>query len=130
VRHAEARGARVVLQITGRDGHTRYLTADHVVAATGYRFAVRSLPFLSQRILGQLHCVHQIPSLSRNFESSVPGLYFSGLASTYSFGPVMRFLYGAHYTAQRVSRSIAADLGHDLSFAPVVLTPASSRKAS
>jgi lysine/ornithine N-monooxygenase len=130
LRHAKARGAKVVLQVRGPDGHTRNLTADHVIAATGYRFAVRSLPFLSPRILAHLHCVDQIPSLSRDFESSVSGLYFSGLASTYSFGPVMRFLYGAHYTARRMSRRIATDLGREPSFAPVVLTPASNREAS
>jgi hypothetical protein len=130
LRHAEARGARIMLQVSGPDGHTRTLTADHVIAATGYRFDVRSLPFLSQEILAHLHRVHQIPLLSRNFESSVSGLYFSGLASTYSFGPVMRFLYGAHYTARRMSHSIATDLGHHPSFAPVALTPASNREAS
>jgi Pyridine nucleotide-disulphide oxidoreductase len=139
VHRAEARGARVMLQVRGPDGHTRHLTPDHIVAGTGYRFAAQSLPFLSQGILSRLHCMYQpsrvalgggAPSLSRNFESSVSDLYFTGLASTYSFGPVMRFLYGAHYTAERISRSIASALGHDRSFVPVVLVPASNRKTS
>jgi hypothetical protein len=48
------------------------------------------------------------PVLSSHFESSVPGLYFTGLASASCFGPAMRFLHGADYTARRVSQHIFA----------------------
>jgi hypothetical protein len=114
---AEARGDRVLLHLHGPDGKLRQLATDHVIAATGYRFALGSLPFLSQRLLSQLHSVQQTPVLSPNFESSVPGLYFTGLASANQFGPVMRFVEGADYTAQRLSGPIAGD-GRGFRFAP------------
>jgi cation diffusion facilitator CzcD-associated flavoprotein CzcO len=102
-----ARGGKAVLHVTGSDGRSRDLTADHVIAATGYRFAARSLPFLSEPLLRDLRCVEQVPLLSPSFESSIPGLYFTGVASAYNFGPVMRFLCGSQYTAERICRHIA-----------------------
>jgi hypothetical protein len=43
-------------------------------------------------LLRDLRCVEQVPLLSTSFESSIPGLYFTGLAGAYNVGPVMRFL--------------------------------------
>src|SRR5262249_10259938 len=80
----------------------------HVIAATGYQFQLQRLPFLSEDLKCQLRHEEQLPALSANFESSVPGLYFVGLASCYSFGPVMRFLAGASYTARRIAHHLAA----------------------
>jgi hypothetical protein len=36
----------------------------------------------------------------------VPGLFFAGPAVTASFGPVMRFVYGADYTARTIAREL------------------------
>jgi hypothetical protein len=116
LRGGEKRGERVLLHLQRPDGTFRPLTTDHVIAATGYRFKLGSLPFLSQRLLSQLRSVEETPVLSPNFESSVAGLYFTGLASANQFGPVMRFLEGADYSARRVSRHIAGD-GRRLPFA-------------
>jgi thioredoxin reductase len=106
VQRAESRGERILLHLQGDDGAVRQLTTNHVIAATGYRFDLRSLPFLSDSLLSQLQSLQQTPILSPNFESSVSGLYFTGLASANQFGPAMRFLHGADYTARRVSRHI------------------------
>ncbi len=103
---ATTRGGRAVLHVSGQDGRSRDLAADHVIAATGYRFAANSLPFVDASLLRDLRCVEQVPLLSTSFESSIPGLYFTGLASAYNFGPVMRFLCGCQYTAERICRSI------------------------
>jgi cation diffusion facilitator CzcD-associated flavoprotein CzcO len=111
VRGAETCGQGVLLHLQRPDGELRRLTTDHVIAATGYRFALGSLPFLSKRLRSQLHSIRQTPVLSPNFESSVRGLYFTGLASANQFGPAMRFLHGADFTARRASRHIAAG-GH------------------
>jgi lysine/ornithine N-monooxygenase len=108
VRAAEPSGGGVLLHLQRLDGEVHQLTTDHVMAATGYRFVVGSLPFLTERLQSQLRSVQQMPVLSPNFESSVPGLYFTGLASANQFGPAMRFLHGADYTARRISRHIAA----------------------
>ncbi|HVC89717.1 MAG TPA: hypothetical protein VND66_03750, partial [Acidobacteriaceae bacterium] len=43
------------------------------------------------------------PELSADFQSSLPGLYFVGIAAANNFGPMMRFAYGADYTARRVA---------------------------
>jgi thioredoxin reductase len=50
--------------------------------------------------------VADTPILDRNFETSVPGLYFIGAAAANSFGPLLRFAYGARYAAARVSRHL------------------------
>ena len=111
VSEAEIRGERVLLHLQGPDGTFRQVTTDHVIAATGYRFALGSLPFLSEHLLSQLGSVQQTPILSSNFESSIPGLYFTGLASANQFGPAMRFLHGADYTARRVCHHIVGGAG-------------------
>jgi hypothetical protein len=36
----------------------------------------------------------------------VPGVYFVGLAAANSFGPVLRFVYGAAFTARTVARHL------------------------
>jgi len=108
VRRAEARGDRAVLQVAGQDGQVVDITTDHVIAATGYRFDLQRLPFLSQSLKSRLRAKQQQPVLSTHFESSVPGLYFTGLASASCFGSAMRFLHGADYTARRVSQHIFA----------------------
>jgi cation diffusion facilitator CzcD-associated flavoprotein CzcO len=104
---AEPVQGRIRVQATGSDGETTELVTDHVIAATGYRFDVNALPFLSPALKSRLRLDQEAPVLSRDFESSVPGLYFTGLASANSFGPGMRFLQGAAYTARAISSHIA-----------------------
>ena len=101
------RGGRAVLQVSEHDGRSRDLVTDHVITASGYQFQLNRLPFLDEDLRSRLRHERQLPILSPDFESSVPGLYFTGLASSYSFGPAMRFLHGASFTARRVSEQIA-----------------------
>jgi hypothetical protein len=65
------------------------------------------LMFVSEKIQSILRSIENAPVLSQDFESSVPGLYFVGLASAHCFGPVMRFLFGAGYTARRLSEHLS-----------------------
>lgn len=104
--HAEVQNGQVCLQFNG-NGTQSELTTDHVIAATGYRVDLHRLIFLSEKIRSAVRKVESAPVLSRNFESSVPGLYFVGLASAPCFGPVMRFLFGAGYTARRLSEHLS-----------------------
>jgi thioredoxin reductase len=106
---SEKRGTRVALKITDQGGQARDLFADHIISATGYRFNTNNLPFLDKDMRSQLRLEQQSPLLSSNLESSIPGLYFTGPASAYSFGPVMRFLAGAGYAAGRISHHIARE---------------------
>ena len=107
VLNAETRDGRAVLHVSLRDGQVLHLHAEHVIAATGYRFGLDRLPFLSPELKAKVRKVAQNPVLSRNFECSVPGLYFTGVASGIYFGPVMRFLVGAEYTARCICRHLA-----------------------
>jgi cation diffusion facilitator CzcD-associated flavoprotein CzcO len=107
IHSAETRSDRVVLRVTDQRERNREIITDHVIAATGYRFNFHKLPFLRESLKHQLRHEDGSPRLSLNFESSIRGLYFTGLGSANSFGPAMRFVAGADYTAQRISRHLA-----------------------
>lgn len=100
------RGDRVVLECVREDGGTEQIEADRVIAATGYCVDLRRLPFLPEALRQEIREVNQMPELSAHFESSVPGLYFVGISSSLSFGPMMRFAYGSAYTAKRLKRHL------------------------
>jgi hypothetical protein len=99
---AEARGSRVVVGFAG-GGRRLDVEVDHVIAGTGYRVALERLPFLDGPLRSQVRREGAFPKLSLQFESSVPGLYFVGLASAAAFGPLTRFALGAGYTARKIS---------------------------
>jgi FAD-dependent urate hydroxylase len=103
---AESDGEQVRLRVDAPDGPVS-LQTDHVIAATGYRVDVDRIPFLSEGLRSALGRNGRVPSLSRDLESPVPGLYVVGLASAKSFGPVMRFVLGAGFTARRLSTVLA-----------------------
>jgi cation diffusion facilitator CzcD-associated flavoprotein CzcO len=107
---AEAQGGRVRLQLRAFDGGEREIVTDHIVAATGYRVDLGRLKFLSTEIRSKVKAVDGTPVLSTNFESSVPGLYFVGVASANSFGPVMRFAFGAGFAARRLAETMTKSL--------------------
>lgn len=107
VTRANVRNNRVSLELSGETGVQETLVADHVIAATGYKVDLTRLSFLDSKLLSGIRCVDQTPVLSPYFESSIPGLYFVGTSSANTFGPVMRFAFGARYTAERLSRHFA-----------------------
>lgn len=109
LRGAKAQNGQVALQLTDQNGQSKELIADHVIASTGYKFDFEKIPFLDQNLKSAITHEMQIPRLSSYFESSVPGMYFAGLASTHSFGPVMRFIAGTGFTARRLSSHIARE---------------------
>lgn len=99
---------KVILQVRNADGTRREVQTDHVVAGTGYRVNLERLKFLAPELRAKIKTVENSPVLSARFESSVPGLYFVGLAAANSFGPVMRFAYGADFAARRLTSSITS----------------------
>ena len=103
---ATGRHGGVELIFRDQSGKKVEHTADHAITATGYRVDVHRLEFLDTALLEKLKTVENAPVLSDKFESSVPGLYFVGVSSAFSFGPVMRFAFGARYTALRITRRL------------------------
>lgn len=99
---------RVALALDRAGAARDTLTVDHVLAATGYRVDVSRLGFLDTALVAAIATVDGSPALSRDFESSVPGLYVVGTPSAYSFGPMFRFACGAGYAAGRLTRHVLA----------------------
>ena len=108
---ARTKGARIELQLRASNGSSEQLTADHAMAATGYRIDLSRLPFINCRLLSQIEMEDTKPLLSLDFETSVPGLHIVGAASAFSFGPVCRFVFGAVHPARAVSRVLARARG-------------------
>jgi len=111
ITEANTQNGRVSLQLTDSVGTTRTQVTDHVIAATGYRVDLRRLTFLNSEVQTGIRSVDQTPVLSSNFESSVPGLYFVGASAANAFGPLLRFAFGAGFTARRLSRHLAKNAG-------------------
>jgi thioredoxin reductase len=109
VKSAKVDGSQVILGLAGADGSSRELTADHVIAGTGYRTDLARLSFLNSQIRSQLQTVAGTGSsvVGRDYQSSVPGLYVIGPAVAPTMGPVMRFVFGSEHAATSVARQLA-----------------------
>jgi len=110
IENAEVQGRQVHLRLRARDGTTKEIMADHIIAATGYKVDLDRLTFLSPDIRARVKSVNRTPVLSSDFESSVPGLFFAGVAAANSFGPVMRFAYGADFNARTIARALSRSI--------------------
>ena len=101
---SSVRDGRARVAFAGGDGMPFAIEADHVIAATGFKVDVRHLGFISPRIMARLALEDGTPALSRHFETSVPGLFTIGVTAANSFGPLLRFAYGAGFASRRLSR--------------------------
>ncbi|WP_110945450.1 NAD(P)-binding domain-containing protein [Streptomyces avicenniae] len=97
-------GVRLDLAAASGPGVRESAEADHVVAATGFEPDLRRLRLLDAGLREELRTVRGTwaPDLDAGFESSRPGLFFAGLLTAPVFGPSMRFVHGATYTAARL----------------------------
>lgn len=120
---AEVRGETIRLHLRATDGAQREIEADNIICATGYRVNVNRLEFLNPEIRSKLTTLEGSPVLSINFESSVRGLHFVGVAAANSFGPLMRFAYGAGFTARHLTRALmkVREYGHAPAANPSVI---------
>jgi len=108
IENAKVEHGRVAIGIVNKSGSRKTIEADHVISATGYRVDLDRLTFLDPQIKSSIRSLQKTPILSSNFESSVPGLYFVGTAAANSFGPLMRFAFGAGFTSRRLSKHLAS----------------------
>ncbi|WP_210435342.1 NAD(P)-binding domain-containing protein [Saccharopolyspora sp. ASAGF58] len=104
---AKATGDQVRLGVRV-GGEVRAFTADHVICATGYPPEITRLPMLSAGLRSAIRTIDGTPRVGKDFESSVPGLYFAGPLVAPSHGPVMRFVYGADYAVRMMTARIDA----------------------
>lgn len=110
---AVAVGERIRLGLTTGAGESVVLDTAHVIAATGFLPELARLELLDAGLRAALETVGEsgAPELSPGFESSWPGLFFAGLLTAPSFGPSMRFVHGAGFTAGRLVRGVRKRLG-------------------
>ncbi|MEU9447206.1 FAD-dependent oxidoreductase [Streptomyces sp. NPDC048277] len=97
-----------VLTVRTQDGRTDRLTADHVIAATGYRVDIAAMDFLGPELRTHVAVSRGAPKLGAGYVSSIPGLYFTGLPAAASYGPVMRFVCGTEFASPRLAKHLAA----------------------
>ena len=102
---AQPADGRLSLELAGPDGAAKVET-DHLVLATGYRADISRLDFLSPELRQRIALVEASPRLDDAFQSSVPNLYFAGLAAANTFGPLQRFAFGAKFAARRMSAAL------------------------
>lgn len=103
IRATAMRGGRATLDLVDAVGSEETLSFDHVITATGYRPDVRKLPFLAKDLAERAAPAGGSPDVSEVFETKVPGLYAVGLSAMQSFGPLMRFMVAAEFTAPHVA---------------------------
>ncbi|MFJ6743732.1 NAD(P)-binding domain-containing protein [Streptomyces sp. NPDC091279] len=103
----------------------RTLETRHVLAATGFTATRDRLALLADELRTGLATVADgSPAVGRDFESSHPGLFLAGLVTAAGFGPSMRFVHGATYTAGTLVRGVRRRLR---ATAPDVTLPAPAR---
>ncbi len=98
----------VTISLASRSGERSQVTADQVIAATGYRPDLRRLGFVADSLRAGVQTVANTAAVDSGYQTSVPGLYMIGPAVAPVFGPVMRFVYGSEHAASTVSRRLAA----------------------
>ena len=102
-------GERVRIRLD--DGGER--TIDHVLLGTGYKVDVSKYEFLSPRLAQSITRFQGYPRLTDGFETSVPRLHILGAPAVWSFGPLMQFVVGTHYSSRTLLRHIAGKATSD-----------------
>ena len=116
---AVIQNGKVHLWVRSAEGSEREIVSQHIISATGYKVDLERLKFVSSEIRSQVKTINGSPVLSSSFESSVPGIYFVGVAAANSFGPVMRFAFGAGFAARRITQALTKALAESPASAAV-----------
>jgi len=103
---AQASDGRLKLRLRGADGLSE-IAADHVVACTGFDVDFDRLPYIEAGLREKIALRDKAPVLTSSFETSVRGLYAIGLPSAPTFGPSLRFMYGAKFAARALTHALA-----------------------
>lgn len=84
--------------LSARLSNGEAIEIDRIVFATGYEPRLSNLPYLTA-LVEEIHEVDGFPALDEGFQSSVPGLYFTGFAASRDFGPFFGFTKGCPVAA-------------------------------
>jgi hypothetical protein len=79
-----------------------------VLAATGYRVRLDALDFLVSELRAEPTRTAGFPHIDAGLQSSVPGLYFTGIQAAATFGPLPRFTRGTQFAAPRPAAAASA----------------------
>jgi hypothetical protein len=82
---------------------------DHVLLATGYKINIARLGILGPELVSRIITDDGSPVLSNGYESSVRGLHFVGSSAVKSYGPLLRFVWGAGHAARAVTAHVLAN---------------------
>ncbi|MEU8968474.1 FAD-dependent oxidoreductase [Streptomyces monashensis] len=112
------------LELAGAGAGAQSLHTGHVIAATGFRATRERLRLLTPELRALLVTgADGAPEVGPEFESSYPGLFLAGLITAAGFGPSMRFVHGATFTAGTLVRGVRRRLR---GAAPRVPSPAAA----
>ena len=100
---ATSKGERVKVRLD--DGSERDF--DHVFLGTGYRVDISKYDFLASKLASFIIRHQGYPRLTDGFETSVPGLHILGAPAVWSFGPLMQFVVGTHYSSRALMLYVA-----------------------
>ncbi len=107
--HRSVEGSKVLpdggLSVRLTDGET--VEVDHIILATGYHVNMRQVPYLSKAtILSHLKVHGGYPILNEDFQTSVPGLFLTGLVASQDFGPFYGFVRGCPSAAKIIGERL------------------------
>ncbi|MEU6259420.1 NAD(P)-binding domain-containing protein [Streptomyces sp. NPDC047043] len=108
---ARRHGGGILVTTRDGEGRTHTVETDHVLAATGYRVRLDGMDFLAPELRARLTRTAGFPHLDAGLQSSVPGLYFTGIQAAATFGPLMRFTCGTAFAAPRLAGAVVGRVG-------------------
>jgi thioredoxin reductase len=108
IESARVVGNRLCVVSRGPQGREGFVT-DHIIAGTGFEVDIDRLDYLDPSLCQSIAREGRggIPALSSRFETSIPGLFIVGAASSPIFGPIMRFMYGAKHVGPLLTQYLA-----------------------
>jgi FAD-dependent urate hydroxylase len=131
----EAQSVQTVKVVTeGLDltlANAETIRVDHLMLGTGYRVDITRLPMLAPSLISHVRTSGGSPVLSSWFESSIPGLYFAGISSYASCGPLFRFVVGTDAAARRIADAVAGRMAQARTReAATIMAPVGSARRS
>jgi FAD-dependent urate hydroxylase len=107
IRSASLAGDRVRLLVEQPTG-PREIETDHVICGTGFKVDMDRMEVLEAGLRSKIARESSAPLLDAHFETSIRGLFIVGIASAPTFGPVMRFMFGAKHVGPALARHLRA----------------------